>query len=122
MAELTRKEYNIIAKNRGIIDPQKMSTKELLSTLSRYDNRRKPRNTRRKLLNIGLEKIAKIQNISKFELIRAQKLQRKSIDELKDIARLRRIKKIKKLTKKDLIIVLLKSKASIEEKKILEKK
>ena len=122
MAELTRKEYNIIAKNRGIIDPQKMSTKELLSTLSRYDNRRKARNTRRKLLNIGLEKIAKIQNISKFELIRAQKLQRKSIDELKDIARWRRIKKIKKLTKKDLIIVLLKPKASIEEKKILEKK
>ena len=122
MAELTRKEYNIIAKNRGIIDPQKMSTKELLSTLSRYDNRRKARNTRRKLLNIGLEKIAKIQNISKFELIRAQKLQRKSIDELKDIARWRRIKKIKKLAKKDLIIVLLKSKASIEEKKILEKK
>ena len=122
MAELTRKEYNIIAKNRGIIDPPKMSTKELLSTLSRYDNRRKARNTRRKLLNIGLEKIAKIQNISKFELIRAQKLQRKSIDELKDIARWRRIKKIKKLTKKDLIIVLLKSKASIEEKKILEKK
>ena len=122
MAELTRKEYNIIAKNRGIIDPQKMSTKELLSTLSRYDHRRKARNTRRKLLNIGLEKIAKIQNISKFELIRAQKLQRKSIDELKDIARWRRIKKIKKLTKKDLIIVLLKSKASIEEKKILEKK
>ena len=119
---MTRKEYNIIAKNRGITDPQKMSTKELLSTLSRYDNRRKPRNTRRKLLNIGLEKIAKIQNISKFELIRAQKLQRKSIDELKDIARWRRIKKIKKLTKKDLIIVLLKSKASIEEKKILEKK
>ena len=122
MAELTRKEYNIIAKNRGIIDPQKMSTKELLSTLSRYDKRRKARNTRRKLLNIGLEKIAKIQNISKFELIRAQKLQRKPIDELKDIARLRRIKNIKKLTKKDLIIVLLKSKASIEEKKILEKK
>ena len=122
MAELTRKEYNIIAKNGGILDPQKMSTKELLSTLSRYDNRRKPRNTRRKLLNIGLEKIAKIQNISKFELIRAQKLQRKPIDELKDIARLRRIKNIKKLTKKDLIIVLLKSKASIEEKKILEKK
>ena len=119
---MTRKEYNIIAKNRGIIDPQKMSTKELLSTLSRYDNRRKARNTRRKLLNIGLEKIAKIQNISKFELIRAQKLQRKPIDELKDIARLRRIKNIKKLTKKDLIIVLLKSKASIEEKKILEKK
>ena len=33
MVELTRKEYNIIAKNQGIIEPQKMSTQELLNTL-----------------------------------------------------------------------------------------
>ena len=39
--ELTRKEYNIIAKNRDIIEPQKMSTQELIDTLSRYDSRRK---------------------------------------------------------------------------------
>ena len=38
MVELTRKEYNIIAKNRGIIEPQKMSTQELIDTLSRYDS------------------------------------------------------------------------------------
>ena len=41
MGELTRKEYNITEKNRGFIEPQKMSTQELLDTLSRYDSRRK---------------------------------------------------------------------------------
>ena len=38
MVELTRKEYNIIAKNRGIIESQKMSTLELLNILDRYDS------------------------------------------------------------------------------------
>ena len=40
MVELTRKEYNIIGKNRGIIEPQKMSSQELINSLSRYNNRR----------------------------------------------------------------------------------
>ena len=39
IVELTRKECNIIAKNRGIIEPQNMSTQELINTLSRYDSR-----------------------------------------------------------------------------------
>ena len=65
MVEFTRKEYDIIAKNRGIQRPQDMSTEELLNTLSRYDNRRKVKSIRRKLKRIGLEKIVKIQNISK---------------------------------------------------------
>ena len=121
MVELTRKEYNTFAKNRSIVDPQNMLTKALLITLSRYDSGRKITSTSTKLLDIGLEKIAKIKNIWKFELSRAQKLQRKSKDELKDIARLRRIKNIEELTKEDLIIALLKSKASVEKKKILEK-
>ena len=112
MVELTRKEYNIIAKNRGIIEPQNMTTQELINTLTRYDSRRKVKNNRKKLLKIGLEKIAKIQNISKNELNQAKKLQRKSIDELKEIARLRRIKNTEKLTKEDLIISLLKSESS----------
>ena len=65
MVELTRKEYNIIAENRGIIEPKKMSTQDLLNTLSRYDSRRKVKSNRRNLLEIKIEKIAKIQNISK---------------------------------------------------------
>ena len=45
-------------------------------------------------------------------MIQAKKLQRKSIDELKQIGRLRRIKNSEKLTKEDLIISLLKSESS----------
>ena len=90
--EFTRKEYDLIAKNRGIKEPQNMSTEELLNTLSRYDSRRKVKSNRRKLLKMKLEKIANLDNISKINLSRAEKLQNKSIDELRGIARLRRIK------------------------------
>ena len=41
MMELTREEYDVIAKRRGIMEPQNMSTKNLLKTLNRYDSRRK---------------------------------------------------------------------------------
>ena len=71
MVELTRKKYNTITKHRGIIDRQQMATKELLRTLSKYHNGRKAKNTSGKLLNVRLEKIAKIQNILKVELSRA---------------------------------------------------
>ena len=56
MVELTRKEYNLIAKNRGIIEPQKMSTQESIDTLSRYDSRHKVKSNRKKLLTTKLEK------------------------------------------------------------------
>ena len=65
---ITRKECDIIAKNRGIQRPQDMSSEELLNTLSRYDSKCKVKSIRRKLTRIGLENIAKIQNISKNEL------------------------------------------------------
>ena len=39
--QLTREEYNPIAKNRCIQELQNMSTEELLNTLSRYDSKRK---------------------------------------------------------------------------------
>ena len=118
--ELTREEYNLIAKNRGIQEPQNMSTEELLNTLSRYDSRRKVKSNRRKLLKIKLEKIAKIQNISKNELNKAEKLQNKSIDELRGIARLRRIKNYDNLTKEDLIFSLLKSESNPAERNYME--
>ena len=117
MVELTRKKYNFIAKNRGIEEPLKMSIKELLNTLSRYDSRRK----RRKLSEIRLEKTAKIRNISKNELNQAKKLQRKSIVELKGIARFRKIKNREKLTKEELIITLLKSESGAAELLLLNK-
>ena len=49
-----------------------MSTEELLDTVSRYDSRRKVKSNHRKLLKIKLEKIDKIQNISKNELNKAE--------------------------------------------------
>ena len=102
--ELTRKEYNLIAKNRGIQELQNMSTEELLNTLSRYDSKRKVKSNRRKLLKIKLEKNARIQNTLKNELSKAEKLQNKSIDELRGIARLRRIKNSDNLTKEELLV------------------
>ena len=95
MIELIRQEYNLIAERRGIKKPQNMPTKKLLNTLNRYDTRRKGE----KLSKMGLGKVAKIPNSSKNEVNQAEKLQRKSIDELKEIARLRRIKNRDKLTK-----------------------
>ena len=62
-----------------------MSTKKLLNTLNRYDSKCKGKN----LSKIGLGKVAKIPNISKNEVNQAEKLQRKSIHELKEIARFR---------------------------------
>ena len=56
ITEFTRKEYDLIARNRGIKEPQKMSTEELLNTLSRYDSKRKVKSNRRKLLKMKLEK------------------------------------------------------------------
>ena len=98
---LTRKEYDLNAKNRGITGPQKISTEESLNTLYRYDFKRKVKSNSRKLNKINLKKIAKKQNISRNELRKAEKLQNKSIDELKEIAGLRRIKNYDNLTKED---------------------
>ena len=93
-----------------------MSTKNLLNTFNRYDSRCKGKN----LLKIGLGLVAKIQNISNNELNQTEKLQRKSIDELKEIARLRRIKNRDKLTKEGLIISLLKSESSDAERNYMK--
>ena len=93
-----------------------MSTKKLINTLNRYDSKRKSE----KLSYIGLGKVAKIPNISENEVNQAEKLQRKSIDELKEIARLRRIKNRDKLTKEGLIISLLKSESSDAERNYMK--
>ena len=63
-----------------------MSIQEVLDNLGRYDSRRKVKSNRRKLLKIKLVKIAKIQNNSKSESNKAEKLHNKSIDELRGIA------------------------------------
>ena len=86
--DLTKKELNLIAKNRGIKKRQDMSTEELIDTLSRYDTKCKVNSNRRKIFKMGLEKIVNIQNISKKDLSMVEKLQNKSIDELRGIERI----------------------------------
>ena len=116
MVELTREEYNLIVKGRGIIKPQNMPTK-LINTLNRYVSRHK----RKKIIKNRTRKIAKIPNISENEVNQAEKLQKKkSIDELREIARLRRIRNWDKLTKEGLIISLLKSESSDAERNYMK--
>ena len=110
MVELTREEYGLIAERRRIKKPQNMSTKKLINTVNRYDSKRKSE----KLSKIGLGKVAKILNISENEVNQAEKLQRKSIDELKEI------KNRDKLTKEGLIIGLLKSESSDAERNYMK--
>ena len=112
---LTRKEYNLITKSRGIKEPQKMSTEELLDTLSRYDSKRKSESNPRKLNIINLKKITKKQNIWRNELRKAEKLQNKSRDELNEVAKFRRIKNYDNLRREDLIFSLLKSGSNLAE-------
>ena len=49
--EFTRKVLDLIAKNRGIKEPQNMSTEELLNTLSRYDTKCKVKNNKNNIKN-----------------------------------------------------------------------
>ena len=70
---------------------------------------------------MGLEKIAKLQNISKNDLSRVEKLQNKAIDELREIARLRGfVERRFKLRKEDLIFSLLKSEINPAERNYMK--
>ena len=107
--KITRKELNIIAKNRGIEDPHKISTNDLMNTLIRHDKKRKSYNIRRKINKLNLKKIGKKQNITIKELHKLLKLHDKSLDDLKKIAKFWRIKNYDNLSKEDLTYTLLKS-------------
>ena len=84
--KITRKELNIIAKNRATEDAHKISTNDLMNTLIRHDKKRNSYNIRRKINKLNLKKIGKKQNITKKELHKVTKLQDKSQDDLEKIA------------------------------------
>ena len=67
---LTRKEYGLIAKNRGIKESQKMSTEELLNTLYRYDIKREVKSNHRKLNKINLKKLLKNKIFQEMNYVR----------------------------------------------------
>ena len=50
--EFTRKEYNLNTINRGIKEPQKMPTEELIDTIIRYGIKRKVESNHSKLLKL----------------------------------------------------------------------
>ena len=111
----TRKEYDLVARSRGIKETQNMSTDELLNALSKYDRKRKVKTNHKKLLKMKLEKISKKQTISNNDLRKATKLQNMSIDDLKKIAKLQRIKNYDTLAKEELIYTLLRSESNLVE-------
>ena len=82
--KFTRNELNLVAKDRGIKNPQNMSTEELLDALIKYDSEHEVKNNRKKLEKMDLKKLLKykiFQKISKNYLSMAKQLQNKSIDE-----------------------------------------
>ena len=66
MVKIIRNENNTIANKSSII--------ELLNALSRYYTGCRAKNTPKKLLRIGLEKVDKIENISKNKLNQVETL------------------------------------------------
>ena len=76
---LYRKDYDIIAKNRGIKEPHKMSTKDLINALNalyRQNIKRKSFSIRRKFRKLGLNKYIKKQNVSESDFYKVTKLQK----------------------------------------------
>ena len=108
-----RKDYNLTAEKRSIVEPHKMSTEDLLNALYRYDIKRKSYSIRRKFRRLSLSKFIK-KNVSESDLRKARKLQN-VLDDLKKIAKLRRIKNYDDLLKDDLMYTILRS-----EKNLLE--
>ena len=101
----------VLIQKRGIL--------VLLSAPARYI-KRKVKTVYRKLVKKRTKKTAKGPNILENDVNDAEKLQRKSIDELKEIARLRGIKNRDKLTKESLIISLLKSESNNAERNYMK--
>ena len=67
------------------------------------------------IIEKGLKKIAKMQNLSQTELNQIAEMRDQSRDELERIAKIRRIKNYEEMSKEELIIYVLKLKQSIAE-------
>ena len=64
--KFTRKELNLVAKDRGIKNPQNMSTEELLDALIKYDSEHEVKNNRKKLEKMDLKKLLKYKIFQKI--------------------------------------------------------
>ena len=106
--QITRKQAIKIAKDKGIKEPRKMSTRHLINAIDRHTSKTESYANRRKVRKKGLNKYVKIQNISENDLRKVTKLQNMSHDDLKTIAILQNIKNHDKLSREDLVYALLK--------------
>ena len=104
---ITKKKLNLIAKSRGIKEPHKMSTGDLINALSRQDSKRESYSICRKFGKLNLNNIVRKQNVSESNLHKAKKLHNMSIDDLKKIAILQRIKNYDNLSREDLSYTIL---------------
>ena len=77
--EITKKDLIITAKEKGVEEPHKMSTKKLLDTHNRYEKKRDSYNIGRRFNRLGLKNIGKRQNITKSDLNNAIQLHNKSL-------------------------------------------
>ena len=105
MINLTKYELKLIRGNRVIKNYQNMSEEKLLDAILKYYRITK------NLLQDGLEKIARIQNLSLNELEQIEKMNNLLLNKLKQIAKTS-IKTNKNTSKEDLLIALLKSNQS----------
>lgn len=90
-----KKKLHFTAKNKGIKEPHKMSTSDLINALSKC----KSYNICRKFKKSGLNKYVKKQNLTESGLRNAIKLQKKSLDDPRKMAKLRRIKDYENLSR-----------------------
>ena len=106
MVQRTEYELRLIARNRGIKNYQNMSREKLLSTLDKSERITK------NLLENGLEKIVRMQNLSLSDFEQIKRMNNLSLNKLKQIAKTRHIKTNRNTSKEDLLVALLKSNQS----------
>ena len=113
--EITIKDLRNMVKKIGISNPSALSSNELLDVVNMYQqNRRKTHYIRKGFRDSGLINTAKKQNLTNKDLHEATRLNNKSLEDLRKLAKLRRIKNYDRLTKEDLIYILLRSEKSLQ--------
>ena len=113
--EITIKDLRNMVKKIGISNPSALSSNELLDVVNKYQqNRRRTHHIHEGFRDLGLINIAKKQNLTNKDLHEATRLNNKSLEDLRKLAKLRRYDR---LTKEDLIYILLRSEKSLQQNK-----
>ena len=121
VSEITINDLYPMTKKIGVNNPHTLPTNELLGIINKHQhrqhNKRKSLRIHKGFRDLGLNKLAKRQNLTRKDLREAIRLNNKSVEDLRKLAKLRRIKNYDGLTKEDLIYILLRSEKSLQENK-----